>query len=396
MAPIALAFSVLDMKGGSATTLGLVLAGRSIAQVLLLLFGGVLADRFSRFRLMIASDLIAFAGQCAIAVLVLSAASSTSALIFWNMVAGAAGALFIPASRGAVPQVVAAEKLQAANGLLRLSQNSTSILGIALGGVLVATVGGGWALAADAATFLVSAALLSRVRIADVARATSATVLADLRVGWREFTSRRWVWLVVVQFAFVNLCFTAVNVLGPVMAKQSLGGPGAWAAITMSMAAGLVAGSLLAMRIRPRRPIRTAVLATFGFLPPFALLGLGAPVWLIATSMFVNGVCVDIFEVLWDTTLQTHVPSESISRISSYDAMASFVLGPLGLVAVGPLSAAVGVAHTVLAAGAVLTVATVLTLVSRSVRSVIADAAAPSTFGAPPMRNSRLDEPGQV
>lgn len=374
MAPIALAFSVLDLPGGTATTLGLVLAGRSIAQVVLLLFGGVLADRLPRFRLMMASDLIAFAGQCAIAVLILTTTASTVALVLLNILAGAAGALFMPASRGAVMQVVPKDDLQAANGLLRLSNNSTSILGIAIGGVLVATVGGGWALLIDATTFLFSAALLATIRVPDVIRPEPSTILADLRTGWQEFTARKWIWLVVVQFSFVNLCFTAIYVLGPVTAKQELGGPGAWAIITTAMAVGLVGGSLIAIHLRPRRPMRTAVLATFGFLPPFLLLGLGAPVWLIAASMLVNGVCVDIFEILWDTTLQQHVPTEAISRITSYDVMASFALGPIGLILIGPISDLAGVRTTVLCAGAILTVATIVAFASRDVRSLPAAA----------------------
>lgn len=370
MAPIALAFAVLDSRGGSATALGLVLAGRSAAQVLFVLFGGVLADRLPRLRLMVASDLLAFAGQGAIAALVLTASTSLPALVLLNVLAGAAAALFQPAARGLVQQIVPRADLQGANSLLRLSQNATSVGGIALGGVLVATIGGGWGLAVDAGTFLVSAALLSAVRVADLTRAVRTTMLADLRSGWREFTSMRWVVLVVVQFAFVNMCFTTVNVLGPVLAKQRMGGPAAWAEISVSMAVGMVAGSLVAMRVRSRRPIRTAVLATFGFLPPFALLGLGAPVWLIALSMFVNGVCVDVFEVLWDTTLAQHVSQESISRIASYDMVASFALGPVGLVLVGPVSAAAGVTTTILAAGALMTVVTVATFAAKAVRRV--------------------------
>jgi MFS family permease len=374
MAPIALAFAVLDAKGGSATTLGLVLAGRSIAQVLLLLFGGVLADRMSRFRLMVTSDLVAFTGQGGIAVLILTQTWSPVSLICLNLLVGASSALFLPASRGAVPQIVPDRDLQAANSLLRLSMNGTNVMGIALGGLLVATVGGGWALAIDAATYLISATLLSWVQVAHVTRAKTSTILADLRVGWTDFTARRWVWLVVVQFAFVNLCFTAVNVLGPLTAKKQLGGAAAWASISTSMAVGLVVGSLTAMHLRPKRPIRIGVLATFGFLPPFLLLGLGAPVWLIAASMFFNGFCVNVFEVLWDTTLQQHVPAGSISRISSYDAMASFVLGPIGLVLVGPVSSAIGTGRTLLGAGAILTVITAVSFASRSVRSVPAEA----------------------
>ena len=413
MAPIALTFAVLGTKDGTATTLGLVLAGRSVAQVLLLLFGGVLADRLPRLRLMVGSDLVAFAGQAATAALVPAAAPSPAALALLSMLGGAAGALFLPASRGAVQEIVPRDRLQAANSLLRLAQNGTGVAGTAVGGVLVATVGGGWGLAVDAASFLVSAALLFAVRgDGGIAAAESApqpkpktrktTMLTDLRDGWREFTAMRWVWLVVLQFAFVNLCFTAVNVLGPVTAERRLGGPAAWAVISVAMSLGLVAGSFVAMRVRTRRPIRAAVLATFGFLPPFALLGWGAPVWLIAASMFANGVCVDVFEVLWDTTLQRHVSPESISRITSYDLMASFALGPVGLVLVGPVSAAVGASRTVLGAGALLAVVTAVTFASKSVRRVPAEPVAgagpagPTEFVEPTVPAQPVDSPDRV
>ncbi|MGK5519268.1 MFS transporter [Micromonospora sp. URMC 107] len=368
--PVALAFAILDAPGGSATDLGLVLAARSLAQVALLLFGGVLADRMNRFRLMVGSDLLAFAAQAVLTVVFVSGRPSLPVVIALSAVNGAAAALFLPASRGVVPQVVAQEQLQSANALLRLSRNSTTIGGAALAGVLVAALGAGWALAVPAATFLGSALLLAGVRVSHPGRAATSTILADLREGWREFSSRSWVWLVVVQFAFVNGCFSAIHVLGPLTAKEQLGGATAWSVIVTAQAVGLVGGSLVAMRIRPRRPMRVAVLATFGFLPPFALIAAGAPVWLIAASMLVNGVCVDIFEVLWDTALQNHVPNEALSRISSYDAMGSFVLGPLCLAVVGPVADRIGVAQTLVIAGGVLALVTVATFCARSVRQL--------------------------
>jgi MFS family permease len=363
-----LPFAVLDMRGGSATVLGLVLGARSLAQVALLLFGGVLADRLPRFRLMVGSDLCAFGAQAIAAALFITRAATPVEIITLSAVNGAAAALFLPASKGVVPQVVAGERLQAANVLLRLSRNSTSIVGTALGGVLVMTIGSGWALAVDASTFAISAALLAGVRLAHSDRAAGSSVLTDLREGWREFSSRSWVWLVVLQFTFVNGCFAAINVLGPLTAKQHMGGAPAWTTILAAQSAGLVGGSLVAARLRPRFPVRTAVTATFGFLPPFFLFAVGAPMWLVAASMLVNGVCVDIFEVLWDTALQLHIPNEALSRISSYDALGSFVLGPWCLILVGSLSALIGVQQTFLAAGALLTVMNLATLASRSVR----------------------------
>ncbi|MEP7023144.1 MAG: MFS transporter, partial [Actinomycetota bacterium] len=181
---------------------------------------------------------------------------------------------------------------------------------------------------------------------------------------------RSWVWLLVVQFSFVNGCWAAINVLGPLLTRQYLGGAPAWAAIQTAMAVGLVSGSLAAIRLRPRFPLRIAAAATFGFLPPFFLLASHAPVWLIAASMLINGVCVDIFEVLWSTSLQNHIPNETLARISSYDMLGSFVLGPLGLLAVGPLAAAWGVTPTRTGAGTLLAVASVVPWLTRSVRDL--------------------------
>lgn len=283
-APIALAFAVLSLPGSSATDLGLVLAGRSLAQVLLLLFGGVIADRVSRFRLMMASDLLACATQAAGAALVIAGTATTGSLTALAMLNGTAAAAFLPASRGVVPQVVPREKLQPANALLRLSRNGTGIVGAALAGVLVTGAGPGWALAFDAATFAVSAALLAGIRTGRTARAARSTVLADLRDGWREFRSRRWVWLLVVQFTFVNACFAAISVLGPLTAQRRLGGAASWSVILTAQAVGLVCGSLLAMRLRPRFPMRVASVGTLGFVPPFFLLAVAAPTWLVASG----------------------------------------------------------------------------------------------------------------
>lgn len=368
VAPIALAFAVLDRPGASATDLGVVLAARSLAQVLLLLFGGVLADRVSRSRLMVASGLLACAAQAATGALVLTGAASTGAVAVLAAINGAAAALFLPASRGVVPQVVHQQRLQSANALLRLSRNGSGILGAALGGVLVAGVGAGWALVLDAVTFAASAGLLAGIRVGRAPRAAGTTMLVDLGDGWREFRSRRWVWLLVVQFTFVNACFAAISVLGPVTAQRDLGGAAAWSTILTTQAIGLVCGSLLAMRLRPRFPMRVATLGTLGFVPPFFLLAVPAPIWLIAAAMFLNGACVDIFEVLWDTALQAHVPAEALSRISSYDFLGAFALGPLSLAAVGPVAGLVGTSWTLVGAGSLLAVVILAAIADRSVR----------------------------
>ena len=372
MAPAALAFAVLDQPGGSAAELGIVMAGRSIAQVIFLLFGGALADRFPRYRIMVGSDLLAFAAQGAIAGLFITRTAPLALLVGLAAVNGAANALFLPASRGLIPEIVDASELQSANALIRLSQNSAGLAGAAASGAIIVAVGAGWALGIDAVTFAISAVLVLTSQAPRSGHARDrTTLLTDLREGWQEFRSRQWVWVIVAQFALVNLCFSpCVYVLGPIVAKEHWGGALAWSAIITANAVGLVGGSFLAMRIRPARPLLVATLATFGFLPPFFLLAVAAPVWLAALSMLVNGLAVDVFEVLWITALQEYVPSDKLSRVNSYDALGSFVLGPLGLLLVGPVAAAAGIERTLIAAGLLVALGNVFALSVRSVRTL--------------------------
>lgn len=395
----ALPFAVLGMRGGSATVLGLVLGARSLAQVALLLFGGVLADRLpkSRSRLMAGSEVLAFASQGLAATLFITGAAKPAEIIVLAAAGGSASALFGPAAKGLVPQLANGPRLQSANVLLRLSYNVTTVTGTALGGVLVVTVGAGWALSADAITFAVSAVLLAGIRVRHplpgrTAPASGSSVRTDLTDGWREFTSRPWVYLVSVQFAIVNGGFGMLNVLGPVIARQHMGGAAAWAALLAAKSAGMMIGSVLVARIRPRFPVRTAILATFGSLPPVFLFAAGAPVWLVGALMLVNGVTVDIFDVLFDTALQTHVPREALSRIASYDAAGAYTLGPLGTMLAGPLSEAIGESGALYGAGALMILAVITTLASRSVRRLPAEATtsaapAPASLGANGTRN---------
>ena len=376
MAPVALAFAILGLPGGSPAELGIVLAGRSVAQVVFLLFGGALADRFPRYRIMIGSDLLAFAAQAAVAALFITRTASLVPLVALSALNGAANALFLPASRGLIPEIADSSQLQSANAFIRLAENSASLAGAAVSGAIIVAVGAGWAVGIDAATFAISAVLVltSRAPRSGPVRERT-TMLSDLRDGWHEFRSRTWIWVIVAQFAVVNLCFApCLFVLGPVVAKAHWGGALAWSVIVTANAVGLIAGSFLALRLRPKLPLLVATLATFGFLPPFFLLAVHAPVWLMASSMLVNGLAVDVFEVLWMTALQVYVPVDRLSRVTSYDALGSFVLGPLGLLLVGPVAAAAGVERTLIAAGLLVAVANVCALSSRSVRTLPAAA----------------------
>jgi MFS family permease len=368
IAPVALAFAVIDELNASKTDLGFVLAARSVPQVVFLLIGGIWADRLPRHHVMVASSLVSGASQGVIAVLLLTHHAQLWHLLALSAVNGAATAFFFPAVTGIVPQTVEPDLIQQANAVLRLTLNATSIGGAAAGGFLVATIGAGWAIAIDAVTFAFGALFIGAMSISAAERLAKTSFLADLREGWREFTGRTWLWVIVAQFSFVNAAQSgAFNVLGPVVALDELGGPTAWGLILGAEGIGLVAGGLLMLRLRPRRILLWATLAIF--LMPITLLFLAAPapVPAIMAAAFIAGVGVETFGILWDTAMQQQIPQEKLSRVSSYDALGSFVFIPVGLTAAGPVADAIGVKETLwLAAGCIV----VVTLAALSVKDV--------------------------
>ncbi|MFI5748768.1 MFS transporter [Streptomyces sp. NPDC051644] len=375
-ARVALAFAVLALPGAGPGRLSLVLACQAVPQLVLILLGGVIADRMSRSRLMAMADVVGAVAYGGLAALVLAGHAPLLLMCVLAVAAGTATALFAPAMDGVVPLVVPAEQLQQANGLLRVGMNISLLLGLALSGVTVAWLGAGWALALNALSFVVSAVLTSLLGIGERPRKRSSG-WADLREGWREFSSRQWLWAVVCQYAFVIAALNAnVGVLGPLAAEHHLGGARAWSVIVAAQALGAVAGAGLAAKVRVERPILVAVLATLPSAVPIVLLGLGAPVWLIAVAMFGSGVSSDVFGVLWSTTIQREVPEEALSRVSSYDWFGSLAFAPLGLLVAGPAADAWGTDRMLFTCAALIVAATLGALLAPQVRTLRAPARA--------------------
>jgi MFS family permease len=370
VAPIALAFAVLDLTG-SKTDLGLVLTANWVPQVLLVLFGGVFADRLPRNLVMVGSNLVSGAGQATIAVLLLTHNAQIWQFIVVQVARGCAMAFFFPASQGLVPETVRPSLLQQANALLGMTKNGTIIFGAALGGVLVATAGSGWALAFDGATYVVSAVVLAAMHLPRADRLETPSVLRELKEGWGEFASRTWLWVIVACAAVGNMVWVgASQVLGPLVAKEYLGGAASWGLILACQGIGLVVGGLLMLRFKPRRPLFVGMgFFTVAALPIVFLAGLrSTPV--IAFGYFVAGVSLEIFSVAWATALQEHVPLEKLSRVSAYDALGSLVFVPIGLSLAGPVADAIGLTEALWLAAIVGTASTLIGLTVRDVRNL--------------------------
>jgi MFS family permease len=374
IAPIAVTFAVLDLTG-SATDVGLALAARAVPMVVFVLSGGVWGDRVSRHRLMMASDLGRLASQGLLAALLISGAAEIWHVIVLQAANGAATAFFRPAATGLTPATVSAENLQRANALLTFTVSGAQVAGPVLAGVLVATVGPGWGIAADAATFAVSAMFLSRIRLPGRAPGRSESFVADLRGGWQAVRTRTWLWTMIGLFgAFQVVVIAPLFVLGPVVADRDLGGAAAWAAITGALGAGAVLGAIAGMRWEFDRPLVVCNLILLLVVPPMLLLAASSPTAAIALAAAGAGVAFSLADVVWRTALQQQVPDAVLSRVAAYDWMGTAALQPLGYAAIGPVAAIIGVGTTLGAAGIVTALLMLGSLAIRPIRELRAPA----------------------
>jgi MFS family permease len=352
LAPIALAFGVLELKGSSASDLSTVMAAQMFPMVVFMLFGGVIADRYPRALIVGVSDVVVSAFVIFNGISFIDGKATILSLSMVAFVGGTLTALWWPAFGGLVPEVVPEEMLQSANSAIGIGSNMSNIAGTVTGGIVVASFGAGWGLIVDGITFLIAGILVFQLRGLGSTRTQdehSPTVLEDLVHGWREFISRSWVVAVVAGYSVIAMLMESVfAVVGPVHAKNILGGPKPWSWIMGSLAAGMMCGVIVSLRVRPKRPLVAGLVAQIGFGVWLLAMGLSTSLILICLAAFLAGVAMDFFMVLWQTALQRHIPRESLSRVTSYDAFGSLALAPLGLVVAGPIAARFGSAHTLL------------------------------------------------
>jgi MFS family permease len=371
VAPIALAFAVLDLTG-KASDLGLVLGLRSFAMVVFLLFGGVLADRLPRYQVMVVSAVLSGLTQAVIATLILTGSATITLIAGIGLFQGTVQAFTFPAAAALMGQTVPDGVRQQANALSRLGINAAQIGGAAVGAALVAATSPGWGLAADAATFFIASACFAAIRVPNVSApaGAKASTLHELRVGWREFAGREWVWVVVLAFMFINAATSAAqSVLGPVIAKQTIGVQG-WGLVMSAGAVGLVLGGVIALRWKPRRYLLVGCVLSGGLL--LLPLGLAAAPHLaiLMGAAFLGFAAVEQFGVAWDTTLQDEIPADRLARVYAYDALGSLLAQPIGLIAIGPIAAVAGTESALFGCVGVIAACVVGMMVSRDVRTL--------------------------
>ncbi|GAB3962138.1 MFS transporter [Actinoallomurus acanthiterrae] len=374
--PVALALAVIQATG-SATDLGAVLAAAAVPRLLLMLAGGVWADRLPRHLVMLTADVVNLFVQLTIGLELLAGVVHLGHLIALSALSGAASAFFMPAADGLIPATVEEDHLQQANALTQLSRQAGRVLGPTIATTMVITAGAGWAFLLDAATFAVSVGTLALLRVRRHEGTPREGFWTELAGGWTEMRRHRWYWTNLIVHAVWNLASSCYLTLGPLVAVRWLGGQVAWGVITQGGALGAVIGAVIALRVRPRRPLTACnlLLAVFGL--PLALLAARAPAPLVAVAAGLAFGGLTFMNSLWLTAVQQYIPARALSRVMAYDWLTSLGLTPVGLAVAGPLGAAVGTSAALAGTAALVVTACVLVLAVPDVRRLTLGLPAP-------------------
>jgi MFS family permease len=337
-----------------------------------MLLGGGIADRHRRDTVLRLTALGSGLTQAGAAMLLLTH-QHPALLLPLSAVNGGLQGLTTPALRGIVSNLMTGKGLQQASSLLASARNTTRILGPATAGLLTASVGGGWAIAADSVSFLLAAACFSRISLPGPLPPAVATptMFGDLREGWRYFRSQRWIWSVTLAFAVFNATNRGFwQILGPVIANDTIGAKG-WGLVLSAQGVGALLASVVLVRLPvPRRPMAPALSAMALGTLPLLLLGTGANAYWLAAASFVAGVVTDFFTVVWETVNYTHIPERLLSRVGAHDEFWSFVSFPVGQLSAPILAAAFGTAVVAVTGGGVAAGAMLLTSLLRPLRRI--------------------------
>ena len=354
VAAIALVFAVLHISHDSPTAVGVVLACRQVAAAAITLAAGVVADRLPRHLVLVAVAGVQAVVQGLVGGLIVTGHATVPLLAGLAVLYGLADGFVIPAQNGLVPAVISAVRLQQANALIGLSRSILGFAAPALGGILVAAGSPGSAILIDAASFAIAAVLLARVRVSPRADVVEPEpFLRELREGWSEFRRQRWIFNTIVFFGIGNFAGQAWGVLAPLVMKEHYGGASTYGIVLSCFGAGMVIGGVVVLRWHPPRPLLASCIGAVPFGLGTWMIAFLVPLPVLLAAQVLAGIGLAIHLALWFTVFQQQVPEAARSRVSSYDALGSFVLIPLGTAAAGPIASVLGVKETLILAGTV-------------------------------------------
>jgi MFS family permease len=373
MLPVALLYGVVSLGYGT-TGVGLVLAAQVLPFAAFVLFGGVLADRFTPQRMMVGADAARFVLQAVAATAFATGHPALWLLMGLSALSGVATAAFQPGLASVITQV--ATDLQRANAVTRVAEAMATLGGPAVAGVLIAASGVPVVLAADSATFAVSGVCLLMLRLVPVPGTGSTdSTWRNLVEGWHEFRTRTWMPSVIVGWMVLGITvWGPIRPLATVLVTDHHGASGLGLMWT-AFGAGGVVGGLAGVRFRPGHPLRTGATVLLAWSVWPLTLAAGGSLPAVCAGAAVGGATIAFWGVMWSTSVQTHIPASVLNRISAYEIAGSVIAFPIGQALAGPVSDAVGTAPALYTSAVALVVVLVALLSVPAVRHLGARAA---------------------
>jgi MFS family permease len=373
----ALAFGILHLKNGSAGELGAVLATTNIALILMLPFGGVIADRLGQIKMVGATDVIGSLGLFVQAGFFATGNVPLPLMLLVNGIFGICWSIWWPAFTGVMPALLPEAHLQKGNSINALISNISLILGAMSAGLLITAFGSAIPLFVDAASFFISGIIVLSFRhlTAQKNQKESAPIgfFQEMKFGWKIFFSFKWIVYVVIGFSSIMMAWTMIDaVIGPIIFAKRHHGPLIWSSIILAaQSVGYLFGALIAYRIKVKHTMTFLTIATLTL--PIYITTLHFPKYYLvaAAAGFCWGITVELWGSLWTTALQRSVPREHLSKIASFDGMGSLLFRPLGLTLAAPLMVGIGISGTLDFATGIVLLMIFLILASKEVRSMV-------------------------
>ncbi len=358
---VALAWQTYELSR-SPSTLGWIAAAYVAPMALVSLGGGVLTDRFERRKMMISADLVRVISLGGMAGLALSHNLRLWELGVLAALTGVGDALFGPAFGSIVPEIVPAELLVEANALDQFVRPISNVIGPAIAGVLIAAAGVGTAFLVDAATFLVSVATAVRLTPRPFRPVVARSARRELREGFAFVRARTWLWATLLAAAISVIGPAARYVLLPDLVKNELrASAGALGLVYASIAAGSIVAALSFGRFGLTKRFVVVMYMGWGLaLLAVAGYGVAGNVAQLAAFGFLAGVGIAFAQGTWGTMMHVLVPREVLGRVTSLDWLVSTSLMPMWFVAIGFVADDLGVRTTLIAAGLISGVTTLL------------------------------------
>lgn len=366
--PVALSLAIIKATG-STTDLALVLACAVGTRLLLLPLAGVLADRLPVRLAAMGADASRAVVQAIVGFQLLSGRPDIALIAAVEFVAGAASAVSLASMVPLAAGVMSPDKRSRGNALIGMGRSVALLFGPAIAGTLVLTAGAGWVFLIDASAFALSALLLCFIRVVRIPTERHS-VRADLVEGWSEVRIRDWFWTTLIAHASINFADIVLVTLGPLVASRNLGGEGVWVAVVQAGGVGLLLGSVLAHRVRPRRPVLVGNIALASYAVPLVLFAMWAPPVLVVLSYGLAWAAMGFLNPVWDTTVQAMIPEHALAKVSSYDWLVSLGAQPLALIAAPLAASAWGTRLPLAATAAIVAVACLGTAAVPGVRNL--------------------------